>query len=74
MNKKMTLKEFKFVFEEVGGMSMDVWGWDGILNLICLARRYTADSALKLGCALSAKRDLEVSNAISDYLDKHNYM
>lgn len=31
--KKMTLKQFKEVFEKAG-FNFDVWGYEGILNLI----------------------------------------
>jgi len=37
--KKMTTKEFKRVFTECYG-DFDVWGYDGVLNLIAMALTY----------------------------------
>lgn len=37
--KKMTNKEFKKVFTECYG-DFDIWGYDGVLNLIAMALTY----------------------------------
>lgn len=34
--KKMTLKEFKQIFNDAG-MDFDIWGYEGILNLLMIA-------------------------------------
>ena len=34
--KKMTLKEFKQIFNNAG-MDFDIWGYEGILNLLIIA-------------------------------------
>lgn len=71
--KKMTLKEFKWVLENVAHMPLDIYGYDGILNALCLCRRYCANNAKKYGCEASAKRDMEVASDITEYLLNNGY-
>lgn len=40
--KKMTSKEFKKVFNDAG-FDFDIWGYEGILNLLILAENYLED-------------------------------
>lgn len=37
--KKMTLKEFKQIFNDAG-MDFDIWGYEGILNLLMIAEQH----------------------------------
>lgn len=37
--KKMTSKEFKKVFNDAG-FNFDIWGYEGILNLLVMAEGY----------------------------------
>ena len=71
--KKMTLKEFKYVLENVAHMPIEIYGWDGILNALCLCRRYCAKNARELGCDASAKRDEEIARDITQYLDDNGF-
>ena len=73
MKKKMTLKEFKRVLKEVAHMPLDTWGYDGLLNTICLARRYCANNAEQFGCENAAKRDREIASDITNYLLHNGY-
>ena len=40
--KKMTLKEFKQIFNDAG-MDFDIWGYEGILNEIAIAQNAMAE-------------------------------
>ena len=40
--KKMTLKEFKQIFNDAG-MNFDIWGYEGILNEIAIAQNAMAE-------------------------------
>lgn len=48
--KKMTSKEFKQIFNDAG-YDFDIWGYEGILNLLMIAEQYleqeTASDLLK---------------------------
>lgn len=73
MAKKMTVKEFKQALEDYAEMNFDVWGWEGILNLLIGAHRYTAEFSRKLGGYRVAESDERIANQLQDFLRSKGY-
>lgn len=76
MNKKykrMTLKEFKDAFENVAGMSMDIWGYEGILNCIAIMSQYEAREDARLGCSSISSLEQDRCDRITEYLKARGY-
>ena len=71
--KKMTLKEFKDALENVAGMSMEIWGWEGILNTIAVASQYMAKEDAMLGCLSASSAEQERKDRIEKYLTEIGY-
>lgn len=71
--KKMTFKEFREVLENIANMPLDIYGWDGILNAICLCKRYCANNAKQLGYDRLAQRDIKIARDITEYLENNGY-
>ena len=69
---KMTNKEFREAFEQAG-YNWDVWGYEGILNMISVLEQKNSDEAILRGCLPSARACLERSNKLYDILDERGY-
>lgn len=72
MSKKMTKKEFTDVLR-LAGMDFNYLGYEGVLNLIALARTYTAQESKKHGCEYIAKKDIQSRDIITGVLDGRGY-
>lgn len=72
MARKMTCKEFKQAFDECG-YSFDIWGWDGILNMIACYATLESERQEQRGCLTLAKCEDERRKKIHDYLDNRGY-
>ena len=72
MAKKMTLKEFKEALLE-GGMDLDIWGYEGILNELVIAQRHIADASEELGCKNIAECRRRNAAKMVAILDSRNY-
>lgn len=70
--KKMTLKEFKEAFESVG-FTFEVWGWEGILNLIACEEKMASERSARMGCRYSAAHELERSEKIEMLLKDRGF-
>ena len=70
--KKMTLKEFKAAFEAVG-FNFEIWGWDGILNLIACEEQMASERSARVGCNACAQHELELSEMIEKLLRDRGY-
>ena len=70
--KKMTLKEFKAALE-AGGMSLEAWGWEGILNSLICEKRNMADSMARHGLNVGALALYEESNTMHMILASRGY-
>ena len=70
--KRMTLKEFKQIFTEAG-FDMDVWGYEGILNMIAGYNSFFADQATANGQVYTAKDARERALKISTTLLNRGY-
>lgn len=70
--KKMTQKEFKAVLEKVG-MNFEVWGWEGILNMISGYNEFLSEEAIKMGSENVYRHEKNIADAIFDELDKRGY-
>lgn len=71
-NQKMTKKEFIEVFE-AAGFSFEVWGWEGILNMIAGYNDFLAQDAAKLGQNKIVEMELKKAKYIEEYLSKRGY-
>lgn len=69
MNKKMTFKEFKEVLEKAE-TDFDVFGFEGILNIISLANKYMAEESTRPYVKNMHKR---ISQTIYDELKERGY-
>lgn len=65
--KKMTNKEFKEALTTCG-FDFDIWGYDGILNLVIMSQRLQADKDQKNGYPTLAKCEYERADALQDLL------
>ena len=72
MSKKMTLKEFKEIFNECGH-NFEVWGYEGILNLIAIADYQDAKDMEKEGLMAGAKALRSKANYITNVLEERGY-
>ena len=72
MAKKMTLKEFKEALLD-GGMDLEIWGWEGILNELIIAQRHIADDSERLGCKNIADSRRRYADKMVAILDSRNY-
>lgn len=72
MAKKMTLKEFKEALME-GGMNIEIWGWEGILNELVIAQRTIADESERVGCKNIADCRRRNADKMVAILDARNY-
>lgn len=70
--KRMTLKEFKQIFADAG-FDMEIWGYEGILNMISGYTRHLADNAKALGCETAYDRQREQAQKIFDALYERGY-
>ena len=70
--KKMTCKEFKEALDNAG-MYFDVWGWEGILNMLSAYNGYTAREALGLNCDVAARHDQKISDKMYETLAARGY-
>lgn len=64
--KKMTSKEFKKIFNDAG-MDFDIWGYEGILNMLVMAEVYleneTDNDVLK---KMHAERRMRIYNSLKE--------
>lgn len=72
MYEYMTFDEFIEALEKVD-MPFDIWKFEGILNMLSIANRYTAEEDEKRGYKPIADAELEKANAIFDILDARGY-
>ena len=72
MANRMTKKKFLEVFE-AAGFDFDVWGWEGILNMISCHESYSADLAERDGFLAAAKGNRERADYIFDVLKDLGY-
>ena len=72
MARKMTQKEFKQAFNECG-YNFDIWGWDGILNMIACYATREEEYQIARGCETLAQVEADRRKKIHDYLDKRGY-
>lgn len=70
--KKMTQKEFKEVFESAGFI-FDIWGWEGILNMIAMSERTMAENSRNNGSIYTAKSCEESAEIIFKALEARGY-
>lgn len=72
MTKKMTAKEFKQAFTECG-YDFDIWGWDGILNMIACYAIREEEHFVKEGNDCLARVEAKRHQKIHEYLDNRGY-
>ena len=70
--KKMTCKEFKQAFNECG-YDFEIWGWDGILNMLACYATREEEYQLSIGNDVLAGVETERRHKIHDYLDARGY-
>lgn len=70
--KKMTQKEFKEILEQAG-ISLEVYGWDGILNLISMVKNYQAEEYKAKGQTTLSDMTMEESDTIYRALLSRGY-
>ena len=71
--KKMTCKEFKQAFTDCG-YDFNIWGWDGILNMIACYAIREEEYQTKRGCETLAKVERNRAHKIHEYLVENGYM
>ena len=71
-HKKMTQKQFKEVLKKAN-IDIDIWGWDGILNLIAIAYRAMSKNDEEIDFPTIAQMDLETADTITRELDKTGF-
>lgn len=71
MAKKMTLKEFKEVFNEL--YSFEIFGWEGILNLLACEAQYSAKDEAQLGLMAIAGENQRRHDRIMHILEAKGY-
>ena len=69
--KKITNKEFKRVFNECYG-DFDIWGYEGLLNIMCLSLTYQIKELKKLNPDMTSLilREEERRKKLWDYLEE----
>ena len=72
MAKKMTLKEFKQVLSDAG-IELEYWGYEGILNKLCIAQNYMIQRDEEYGAVHALKRDTETRDVIHEALADRGY-
>ena len=72
MKKKMTLKEFKEIFNE-SGHDFELWGWEGILNLVAIADYQDAKDMAKEGLMAGANGLRTKANYITNVLEERGW-
>lgn len=72
MGKKMTQKEFKEIFEKAG-FTFDLWGWEGILNMISGYNQILAEECFKNGANSAGQRQKKQSDIIFAELEARGY-
>ena len=72
MKKTMTAKEFKAVLENAG-ITLDVYGYEGILNLVSMALESQADNMKNNGLNAGAKGYRDSAISIFLELDKRGF-
>lgn len=71
--KAMTLKQFKQVLEDAG-LNFEVWGWEGILNMISGYNDYLAEQALRIGgMSYAYTHSKEAADKIFKALEERGY-
>lgn len=70
--KKMTCKEFKQAFTSCG-YDFEIWGWDGILNMIACYATREADYQRSRGCDCLAELEEQRRHKIHDYLNARGF-
>ena len=72
--KKMTNKEFRRVFTECYG-DFEIWGYDGLLNIICLALSYQIKNLKETNGDMTSliAREEERRHKIWCYLKENGY-
>lgn len=68
----MTTKEFKQAFNECG-YDFEIWGWDGILNMIACYASLEEERQLKRGCDSLAKHEGKRREKIHAYLESRGF-
>jgi len=72
MAKAMTCKEFWQVLESVG-ITKEIWGYDGILNMISILESSQAEQCEKMGLKAAADGNKKRSDAIFKVLTDRGY-
>lgn len=72
MKKTMTAKEFKAVLDKAG-ITFDIYGFEGILNIVSIGLNAEADTMKARGFDAGAKGYKEMSDKVFDELDKRGY-
>ena len=70
--KKMTAKEFKQVFEECG-FSLEIYGYEGILSMLCHHEAVERDEFEKLGLHAGARACEQRRRKLYQALDARKY-
>lgn len=70
--KRVTNKEFKEILTACG-MDFDVWGYDGVINLLVVAQRSMGDKDEAGGYNTLAKREHEVADKLQDALRERGF-
>ena len=69
--KKMTLKEFKEAFDEV--YDFEIWGYEGILNLLACLEAREEQEYTERGRDLLANASRERHHRLYEILDERGY-
>lgn len=72
MAKKMTQREFKEIFE-AAGFNFNIWGWEGILNMVSSFEAHEAEIARDMGFDAAAEANQERADIIFKELDNRGY-
>ena len=70
---KMTFEEFVEAFDKGCGYSFERYGFEGILNTICLHERYAAKEDKEKGYTASADMATENANMWHQILEERGY-
>ena len=54
-------------------MHFDIWGWEGIMNELIIARRATAKQSLEDGYETISRIEIAQANRATDYLEDRGY-
>ena len=72
MAKKMTAKDFRQAIEQAG-FHWDIWGYEGMLNLISSGLKDMAERDSMRGSIHIAQHEMNQSKILYDILDKRGY-